>query len=293
MAINETSVDGKKYRQKTTDGWKWYSFITKAKDILFGDGDDANNNLETNLGSFKGITTSTNVTEAGYAADATVVSQLNNSLHCNGNSAISTESKTIELSGTTTLTTPSGCSSVKVERVSGTSGISATVTVNNESMSISGSSAFSKTVSCSSNQTITIVSTRNNSTDNMVLKFTYYGGAETTFYFDYKDGKYGFNTSPNRGADTFNPFSEELVEQTVTQSVTYNNTNEIKVTFTFNNLKEVIGVNAFSCNKSGTYFYIVPASTRPFVISGNTVTVYVVLYNGSASYSITAIGYAN
>lgn len=80
MAINETSVDGKKYRQKTTDGWKWYSFITKAKDILFGDGDDANNNLETNLGSFKGITTSTNVTEAGYAADATVVSQLNDSL---------------------------------------------------------------------------------------------------------------------------------------------------------------------------------------------------------------------
>ena len=80
MAINETSVDGKKYRQKTTDGWKWYSFITKAKDVLFGDGEDANNNLETNLGSFKGITTSTNVTETGYAADATVVSDLNQSL---------------------------------------------------------------------------------------------------------------------------------------------------------------------------------------------------------------------
>ena len=80
MAINETSVDGKKYRQKTATGWKWYSFITKAKDILFGDGDDANNNLETNLGSFKGITTSTNVTETGYAADATVVSDLNRSL---------------------------------------------------------------------------------------------------------------------------------------------------------------------------------------------------------------------
>ena len=26
------------------------------------------------------------------------------------------------------------------------------------------------------------------------------------FYFDYHDGKYGFNTSPNRGADTFIPF---------------------------------------------------------------------------------------
>lgn len=27
------------------------------------------------------------------------------------------------------------------------------------------------------------------------------------FYFDYKDGKYGYNTNPNRGADTFFPFS--------------------------------------------------------------------------------------
>ena len=27
------------------------------------------------------------------------------------------------------------------------------------------------------------------------------------FYFDYKNGKYGYNTSPNRGADTFFPFS--------------------------------------------------------------------------------------
>lgn len=26
------------------------------------------------------------------------------------------------------------------------------------------------------------------------------------FYFDYQDGKYGFNTDPNRGADTFFPF---------------------------------------------------------------------------------------
>ena len=26
------------------------------------------------------------------------------------------------------------------------------------------------------------------------------------FYFDYKDGKYGYNTNPNRGADTFFPF---------------------------------------------------------------------------------------
>lgn len=28
------------------------------------------------------------------------------------------------------------------------------------------------------------------------------------FYFDYQDGKYGYNTDPQRGADTFSPFRE-------------------------------------------------------------------------------------
>lgn len=32
------------------------------------------------------------------------------------------------------------------------------------------------------------------------------------FYFDYQDGKYGFNTDPNRGADTFSPFSSGVNE---------------------------------------------------------------------------------
>ena len=30
---------------------------------------------------------------------------------------------------------------------------------------------------------------------------------DNQFYFDYQDGKYGYNTDPNRGADTFSPFS--------------------------------------------------------------------------------------
>ena len=32
------------------------------------------------------------------------------------------------------------------------------------------------------------------------------------FYFDYKDGKYGYNTNPNRGADTFVPFKSGISE---------------------------------------------------------------------------------
>ena len=43
------------------------------------------------------------------------------------------------------------------------------------------------------------------------------------FYFDYQDGKYGFNTDPNRGADTFSPFSSDK---------TYISINEFKSTMT-------------------------------------------------------------
>ncbi len=35
----------------------------------------------------------------------------------------------------------------------------------------------------------------------------------TQFYFDYQDGKYGYNTDPNRGADTFIPFSGTLYSE--------------------------------------------------------------------------------
>ena len=32
------------------------------------------------------------------------------------------------------------------------------------------------------------------------------------FVYDYQDGKYGYNTDPNRGADTFHPFSSSFNE---------------------------------------------------------------------------------
>ena len=43
------------------------------------------------------------------------------------------------------------------------------------------------------------------------------------FYFDYKDGKYGYNTNPNRGADTFVPFKKvfsKLSQKYKTSTVT-------------------------------------------------------------------------
>lgn len=50
------------------------------------------------------------------------------------------------------------------------------------------------------------------------------------FIFDYHDGKYGFNTNPNRGADTFTPFSgteikyiHEVMSGSRTHSYTFPN----------------------------------------------------------------------
>ncbi len=79
--INETWDDGKSYRVKQADGsWKKKSFLHKAKDLLFGDGSDLANNAENNLGAIKGLTKSTNVTEEGYAVDATVINQINSNM---------------------------------------------------------------------------------------------------------------------------------------------------------------------------------------------------------------------
>lgn len=79
MAINEEIVTGKKFRRLidiATNKWRRYSFWNKAKDTECEDGTD----VETKVGAIKGITTSTNVSETGYAADAKTVSGINQSL---------------------------------------------------------------------------------------------------------------------------------------------------------------------------------------------------------------------
>ncbi len=80
--INETWDDGRSYRVKQKDGsWKKKSFLHKAKDLLFGDGNDLTNNAENNLGAIKGLTKSTNVTEEGYAVDATALAEINSKIN--------------------------------------------------------------------------------------------------------------------------------------------------------------------------------------------------------------------
>lgn len=60
----------------TSKAWDKIAFWTTAKSVDAADG----NNLETKVGAIKGITTSTNTTTKGYAADATVIKKLNDSL---------------------------------------------------------------------------------------------------------------------------------------------------------------------------------------------------------------------
>ena len=58
------------------------------------------------------------------------------------------------------------------------------------------------------------------------------------FYFDYKDGKYGYNTNPNRGADTFVPFKSGVDSS----------------------IKLQLGTISFSDGNSHDYTYNVPAN---------------------------------
>lgn len=75
MAVNESIVTGRYFRRYTdavNKVWQRISFWHKASDCEFDDGQTA----QTKVGAIKGITTSTSVTETGYAADMTTVKNL-------------------------------------------------------------------------------------------------------------------------------------------------------------------------------------------------------------------------
>jgi hypothetical protein len=112
------------------------------------------------------------------------------------------------------------------------------------------------------------------------------------FAYDNATQKYGYKVK-EADTDVFVPFSEEIIEETATKTVKHSGSNEVTVTFTFSNLREVIGIKSFAISGgSGYYFYIVPQAGKGVTISGNTVTLTVIIYGGQTDYSITAIGYA-
>ena len=74
--MSENIKTRKYYRVHNGTDWDRMHFVTDANSVDANDGD----NMETKVGAIKGITTSTEVTEEGYAADATTVAALNSSL---------------------------------------------------------------------------------------------------------------------------------------------------------------------------------------------------------------------
>lgn len=76
---SENIKERKIYRVLTDEAnkiWERIYFLTNARSV---DADDGNN-LETKVGAIKGITTSTTVTEEGWAADAKMVNEKINEL---------------------------------------------------------------------------------------------------------------------------------------------------------------------------------------------------------------------
>lgn len=64
----------------TSSGYKLLSRWTSSQTVHMGDGSNDTDTVENRFGAMKGITTSTNVSETGYAADAKTVSEINQSL---------------------------------------------------------------------------------------------------------------------------------------------------------------------------------------------------------------------
>lgn len=96
----------------------------------------------------------------------------------------------------------------------------------------------------------------------------------TQFVFDQKDGKYGYNTDPNRGADTFVPFKKELdyVGSQVTSNgggCSLNCTLKAELIVIAGGCGSVVGDTPYKCQISitGTYKTLVPQVTRTGSVS--------------------------
>ena len=70
----------------------------------------------------------------------------------------------------------------------------------------------------------------------------------TDFYFDYQNGKYGWNSSPLRGADTFHPFKQAATE---TKVITEKTTTDLGADNSYRYIDTTGVVNA----NSGTYTF--------------------------------------
>lgn len=120
-------------------------------------------------------------------------------------------------------------------------------------------------------------------------------GTDTHFYFDYKDGKLGFNTDEERGADTFTPFS--VGGNVIIQEVDYTIGDE-DLYVEFNEMTEIKGFTLMYYSGGFRHYFVWHeelgnnniyydgnlVSTFPLVIDGNKAT----LTNTKDNYTWTA-----
>lgn len=87
------------------------------------------------------------------------------------------------------------------------------------------------------------------------------------FYFDYKNGKYGYNTDPNRGAGTFSPFKSGFDNLSIIDSHSYPYPNPTSINITIPSNAKLIDFLG-DTNATWNGFYIV--ESKQLILSGNT-----------------------
>lgn len=96
------------------------------------------------------------------------------------------------------------------------------------------------------------------------------------FYFDYKNGKYGYNTNPNRGADTFVPFSNIKYQYKDVTGLQLGAFVSQKITYDFSDIcEQILGVCGcgFPTESLEPFTFVFPSEVYPNIISINSATV--------------------
>ena len=103
-----------KYRM-TDQGYKWQSEKTSSQTVVMGDGTDNTDTAEKRFGAIKGLTSSTSVTDTGYALDATIGKKHEDSIAALNQSLSDVNSNLSKIqSGVTTTVGASGSANIKL-----------------------------------------------------------------------------------------------------------------------------------------------------------------------------------
>ena len=100
-------------------------------------------------------------------------------------------------------------------------------------------------------------------------------------FFDSKDGKYGYNTDPNRGADTFVPFKGKPDTFSMDVDIEVGKNATKSYTFTFENLSEIYGIVSMEYVSDWSYVH-------GLTITGNTISITYKNINSNYTWGTTA-----